>query len=115
MSASTSGTPSTSVYAGGAFWERLWRTAGIQFVALFIVAYVVYGHQPQVGASPDALAAFYGGHRAWILSAVVLFGLALLNLLWFAAALRTGFARCTHAEVSTCSTSWWLNGLASRS
>ena len=32
-----------------------------------------------------------------------------------ATALRTGFARCTHAEVSTCRTSWWLNGLASRS
>ena len=41
-----------------AFWERLWRTAGIQSVFCFIVAYIVYGQQPQVGALADALAAF---------------------------------------------------------
>ena len=28
------------------FWERLWRTAGIQSVGLFIVAYIIYGYQP---------------------------------------------------------------------
>ena len=36
---------STSVYATHAFWEWLWRTAGIQFVVFFIAAYVVYGFQ----------------------------------------------------------------------
>jgi hypothetical protein len=36
---------STSVYATPAFRERLWRTAGIQFVVLFIVAYFIYGSQ----------------------------------------------------------------------
>jgi hypothetical protein len=41
-----------------AFWERLRGTAGIQSLLCFIVAYIVYGHQPQVGASADALAAF---------------------------------------------------------
>jgi hypothetical protein len=43
------------------FWDRFWRTAGIQFVVFFIIAYVVYGYQPQVGASPDTLLAFYTG------------------------------------------------------
>jgi hypothetical protein len=88
----TAATPSTSVYTTSAFWERLWRTSGLQFVALFIMAYVIYGYQPPVGASADALVEFYGGHRARILIAAVLSGLAALNLMWFAAALRTTLA-----------------------
>jgi hypothetical protein len=75
-----------------AFWERLWRTSGIQFVAFFITAYIIYGYQPQVGASPDALAAFYTGDRVRILIAVFFSGLNVLNLMWFAAALRTTLA-----------------------
>jgi hypothetical protein len=92
MSASTSTTSSASVYTTPAFWERLWRTAGIQSILCFIVAYIVYGHQPQVGASSDALAAFYDGDRVRILIAAVFYGLAVLNLMWFAAALRTTLA-----------------------
>jgi hypothetical protein len=80
-------TSSTSV-----FWERLWRMSGINFVAFAIVAYVIYGYQPPVGASADALVAFYDGHRTRILIAAVVSGLAVLNLLWFAAALRTTLA-----------------------
>jgi hypothetical protein len=83
---------STSVYRTGAFWERLWRSAGIQSLGLFIIGYVIYGYQPHVGASADALAAFYDGDRARILIAAVFFGLSILNLLWFAAALRTTLA-----------------------
>jgi hypothetical protein len=79
--------PSTSRY-NGAFWENLWRTSGLQFVALFIATSVVYGYQPAVGASPDALTAFYSGNRMSILLAATFAGLNLLNLLWFAAALR---------------------------
>jgi len=74
------------------FWEKLWRTAGIQFVGLFIVAYVIYGSQPNVGSATDALTAFYGGDRTRILTAAVFAGMAVLNLLWFAAALRTTLA-----------------------
>ena len=83
---------STSVYASGAFFERLWRSAGVQFVGLFIVAYGLYGYQPQVGASNDALVAFYNGERIRILIAAVFSGFAALNLMWFAAALRTTLA-----------------------
>ena len=93
MSASaTVRTSSTSVYATAAFWERLWRSAGIQSLGLFIIGYVIYGNQPQVGASADALAAFYDGDRTRILIAAVFFGLSILNLLWFAAALKTTLA-----------------------
>jgi hypothetical protein len=74
------------------FWDRLWPTSGIQFVAFLIVTYVIYGTQPAVGASPDALAAFYSGERTRILVAAALSGLNILNLMWFAAALRTALA-----------------------
>src|SRR5437764_815637 len=93
MSASTTATSiSTSVYTTPAFWERLWRSSGIQSVGLFIIAYVIYGYQPQVGAPPDALVAFYDGERTRILIAAIFSGLAVLNLMWFAAALRTTLA-----------------------
>jgi len=93
MSASTTVmTSSTSVNTTRVFWERLWRTAGIQSVACFIIAYVIYGSQPQIGASPDALVAFYDGDRTRILIAAVFYGLAVLNLMWFAAAIRTTLA-----------------------
>jgi len=90
MSATTTAiTASSSTYTTPAFWERLWRTAGIQSVLCFIVAYIVYGHQPQVGASPDVLVAFYDGERTRILIAAVFSGLGVLNLMWFAAPPRT--------------------------
>jgi hypothetical protein len=70
------------VYTTTAFWERLWHTGGIQSLFFFIIAYFVYGHQPQVGASPDALVVFYDGERTQILIAAVFSGLAILNLMW---------------------------------
>jgi hypothetical protein len=93
MNASTTAAvSSTSVYTTPVFWERLWRSSGIQSVGLFIIAYVIYGFQPQVGAPADALAAFYDGNRTRILIAAVFSGLAILNLMWFAAALRATLA-----------------------
>ena len=93
MSASTTAmASSTSVYTTPAFWERLWRSAGIQSLGLFIIGYVIYGYQQHVGASADAVAAFYYGDRTRILIAAVFFGLSILNLLRFAAALRTTLA-----------------------
>jgi hypothetical protein len=59
-------------YTTSGFWERLWRTSGIQFVASLLIAYVISGYLPRVGA--------------------VLYGLTVLNLMWFAAALRTTLA-----------------------
>jgi len=70
-------------------WERLWRSSGINFVVFFIIAYVIYGNQPKVGASADKLVSFYDGDRTRILISTVIFGLAVLNLLWFAAAIAS--------------------------
>ena len=92
LSASTGTTSSASVYTTPAFWAHLWRAAGIQSVLCFIVAYIAYDHQPQVGASADALADFDDGDRMRILIAAVFYGLAVLNLMWFAWALRTTLA-----------------------
>lgn len=93
MSASTATkTSAASAYTTSVFWERLWRMSGINFVVFFIIAYVIYGSQPQVGASANALVSFYAGERVRILIAAVVCGLAVLNLLWFAAALRTTLA-----------------------
>jgi hypothetical protein len=93
MSTSTAAVgASTSVTNNPQFWERLWRTAGLQSVGLIVVAYFVYGIQPNVGASAEALVTFYQGDRMRILIATVLSGFAVLNLMWFAAALRAALA-----------------------
>src|SRR5262249_50748391 len=93
MSASTTAVnSSTSASTTPAFWERLWRASGIGFVAFLIIAYVIYGSQPHVGASADALTAFYVGIRTRIWIAGVLAGPTVLTLRWFAAALRTTLA-----------------------
>jgi hypothetical protein len=93
MSTSTAAVSrSSSVTATPRFWELLWRTAGVQSASLFIVGYFVYGDQPHVGASADTLVAFYQGGRLRILVAAVLGGFAVLNLMWFAAAVRSTLA-----------------------
>ncbi len=92
MSATTRAVTSTTSVNASAFWERLWRTAGINAVVFFIIAYVIYGNQPQVGASPDTLVAFYHGHGTRILISTVFSCQAVLYLMWFAAALRTALA-----------------------
>jgi hypothetical protein len=81
--------PSASVATTSQFWERLWRTAGVQSVGLFIIAWFVYGDQPYIGAPGEALVAFYQGDRIRILTAAVLGGFGVLNLMWFASALRS--------------------------
>lgn len=70
------------------FWDRLWRSAGLQFVVLFVIACFIYGDQPSAGSSSGTLASFYEGHRLRILVATFILGMAVLNLLWFAAAIR---------------------------
>lgn len=70
-------------------WERLWRGSGIAFVVMFVIAYVIYGDQPKVGASADELVSFYDGDRGRVLVSAVFFGGAVLFLLWFAAAVAS--------------------------
>jgi len=88
MSPSTTTAPSTTATPNT--WEKLWRGSGVNAVALFIVGYFVFGSLPRIGASADAVAAFYASHHTRILWAAVFFGLGgVLNLMWFAAAIRS--------------------------
>ena len=70
-------------------WQRVWRGAGIQFVVLFVIATVIRGALPKIGASTDTLVSFYDGDRTRILVATVVFGFAFLNLMWFGAAIAS--------------------------
>jgi hypothetical protein len=70
-------------------WERNWRGSGIGAVLFFIVASVTYGGQPKVDASPEQLVSFYDGDRTRIFIASIILGFAILNLLWFGAALTS--------------------------
>jgi hypothetical protein len=70
-------------------WEKLWRSAGIQAVLFLIVAYVIQGNRPDIGASAGSLVSFYDGDSTRILIATPILGLAVLNLVWFAAALTS--------------------------
>ena len=90
MGASTSARPaSTGKYSNSAFWEGLWRGNGLNTAVFLIAAYFIYGNPPGIGAPADALAAFYAGHRTRILIVAIVFGLGVLNLMWFAAAIRS--------------------------
>jgi hypothetical protein len=92
MNASTTVMTSSTSVKTPAFWERLWRTSGIHSVVFFAIAYLISGNHPLVGAPADALLAFYDGDHTRILIAAVFSGMAVLNLLWFAAALRASLA-----------------------
>ena len=84
--------PSTGIATRPEFWERFWQTAGIQSVVLFACAYFLYGYRPPLDASDDLLLTFYAGSRVRVLIASICGGLAVLNLMWFAATLRTTLA-----------------------
>ena len=70
-------------------WQRVWRGAGIQFLVFFVIAGIVRGMQPKIGASADTLVGYYDGDSTRILIAVVILGFAFLNLMWFGAAIAS--------------------------
>lgn len=72
-----------------AFWARTWRSAGIQSIAFFVIGYIVLGDPPGVRATPAELVSFYHGDRTRILIASIFLGFAVLNLMWFGAALAS--------------------------
>jgi hypothetical protein len=73
-------------------WEKNWRGNGLIAAVLFLVSYIILGRQATVGASPEKLVAFYDGDRTRILIASVVFGFAILCLMWFAAALASALS-----------------------
>jgi hypothetical protein len=77
MGASTTAMASSTGKYGAAFWERLWRMSGINFVAFVIIAAAVFGD---------------GADRTRTSIAAFIAGMGVLNLLWFVAALRATLA-----------------------
>jgi hypothetical protein len=70
-------------------FDRVWRGSGVAFVVTFVASWLIHGSQPGIGASADTLVSFYDGDRTRILIGSSLLALALLNLLWFGAALAS--------------------------
>lgn len=67
----------------GVNWERWGRASGLGVVVLFIVAFLVLGEAPKVDDSAAKIASFYDGERGSVLTSMVIYGFALLLLLWF--------------------------------
>lgn len=72
---------------GAMNWERWARAAGAGFVVLTVIAFLVGGEAPTVTDSTEDLVSYYDGDRGQVLVSSLLFGLALLLFLWFAAAI----------------------------
>ncbi|HTO72546.1 MAG TPA: hypothetical protein VMJ30_01955 [Gemmatimonadales bacterium] len=89
MSASATASPASAATYGAAFWEGLWRGNGLNTAIFLVVAFFVYGNPPGIHASADELVAFYAAHHTRILIAAVVYGLGILNLAWFAAAVTS--------------------------
>jgi len=87
----TAVTASVPAY-GRPFWERMWRSAGLQSAVLFAIAYFLCGSLPRMNASSDAIVSVYAQGRTGIYVGAAVGGLAVLNLAWFAAAIRAALA-----------------------
>ena len=68
-------------------WERWARAAGVGFVVLTVIAFIVAGESPKVTDPTADVISYYDGDRGQVLVSALLFGLAVLLLLWFAAAI----------------------------
>jgi hypothetical protein len=65
-------------------WERWSRAAGIAFVVLTVLAFIVGGEPPKVGDPAEDVLSYYDGDRGQVLVSSLLFAFALGFWLWFA-------------------------------
>jgi hypothetical protein len=65
-------------------WERWGRAAGIAFVVLAILAFVVGGETPKVEDTADEIVSYFDGDRGKVLVSSFLFALGLGFWIWFA-------------------------------
>jgi hypothetical protein len=85
-------TATTTPKFGRLFFERLWRSAGIQGVAFLVVGAIVAGFGPGIDASAESVAAFYTANMTRLLIATPILGLGVLNLVWFMQSIRVALA-----------------------
>jgi hypothetical protein len=72
---------------GAMNWERWAYSAGIGFVVLTIVAFIVGGEPPTVSDPAEEVVSYYDGERGQVLVSSFLFALALGFWVWFGGAL----------------------------
>jgi hypothetical protein len=82
-------------------WDQLAAAGGIVGVALFIVAFIVFGTPPDVDASGEEIASFFADNRGSVLTAIFLQGLGVLALIWFFAALSTAMREVGEQRLAT--------------
>lgn len=81
-------------------WDRIAAGAGVGTVVLFIVGFVVGGDFPKVDDSAGEVAAHYADERGGVLTAVILFGLGAVLLIWFVSALATALRGAGQARLA---------------
>jgi hypothetical protein len=69
-----------------AAWERGARAAGVVFVVLAAVGFLVAGESPKTSDSATDVVAYFESNRSQILVGAVLFAIAITFFVWFAAA-----------------------------
>lgn len=90
-------------------WERWARAAGIGFVVLFVVGFIVAGETPTVTDPTEEVISYYDGNRGQVLVSSVLFGVGWVLSLWFAGAVANllregGEGRLGATAIATAST-----------
>jgi hypothetical protein len=68
-------------------WHRSAAAAGLISVALFLVAWVVYGPGPKTGDSPETIHRFFAEQRDRVLWCLLIQGFGALAMVWFMSAL----------------------------
>jgi hypothetical protein len=79
-------------------WGRLAPLTGVLFTALTLVAFLSSSETPKADASSAKVVAYFAAHRSAIETSSILFVLAFLVLLLFAASLRSYLRRTPGAE-----------------
>jgi len=67
-------------------WERWARAAGIVFVVLFVIGYIVAGDFPKIGET-DRITSFYQGDRGRVLTGITIILFAYAIVMWFIGAI----------------------------
>ncbi|HEV7932770.1 MAG TPA: hypothetical protein VGP70_10705 [Actinomadura sp.] len=67
--------------------------AGVGAVVFALLGRLVMGNPPAITDSTGTIASYISGHRGQIITAMVLFGIAIAMFVWFGAALATAFRR----------------------